>query len=68
MGRVLPYEIGEDTDVMHMELEDFYKEWDNSEHSNTYLNGCRQKLIQKVKEYHQNTIRTASNRKDRDSM
>ena len=53
VGRVLPDEIGEDTDVMHMELEDFYREWDNSEHSNTYLKECRQKLLEKVKEYHQ---------------
>ena len=53
MGLVLPHEIGEDTDVMHMELEDFYREWDNSEHSSTYLKECRQKLIEKVKEYHQ---------------
>ena len=53
VGRILPDEIGEDTNVMHMELEDFYKEWDGSEHSNTYLKECRQKLLEKVKEYRQ---------------
>ena len=48
----MPDEIGEDTDIMHKDMEDFYNEWDNSEHSNTYLKECRQKLIEKVKEYH----------------
>lgn len=52
VGRVLPDELGEDTDVVHMRLEDFYQQWeDGNEFSANYLQECRQQLIQKVEEY-----------------
>ena len=38
VGRVLPDELGEDTDVVHMRLEDFYQQWeDGDEYSANYL-------------------------------
>ncbi|MCG8624869.1 MAG: hypothetical protein MJE68_23080, partial [Proteobacteria bacterium] len=51
IGRDLPNEIGEDTDVMHMKLEDFYQQWDDGEYTQGYLLECRQQLIQKVEHY-----------------
>ena len=53
VGRILPDEIGEDTDVMHMKLEDFYQQWeDSNEYTHGYLLECRQQLMKKVKSYH----------------
>ena len=50
--RILPNEIGEDTDVVHMKLDDFYQQWeDGNEYSPNYLMGCRQQLMKKVEEY-----------------
>lgn len=51
VGRDLPDEIGEDTDVMHMKLEDFYQQWDNKEYTQGYLLECRQQLLRKVESY-----------------
>lgn len=42
IGRVLPDEIGEDTDVMHMKLEAY---------TPNYLKECRHLLMKKVEEY-----------------
>ena len=33
VGCDLPDEIGEDTDFMHMKLEDFYQQWDDREYT-----------------------------------
>lgn len=52
IGRVLPDEIGEDTDVVHMKLGDFYQKWgDTDEYSHGYLMECRKQLMMKVKHY-----------------
>lgn len=51
IGRVLPDEIGEDTDVMHMKLEDIYQQWDGCEYTPNYLKECRHLLMKKVEEY-----------------
>lgn len=51
VGRVLPDEIGEDTDVMQMKLEDVYQQWDDSKYTHKYLMECRQQLIKKIEEY-----------------
>lgn len=38
-------ELGEDTDIVHMRLEDFYQQWeDGNEYSANYLKECRQQL------------------------
>ena len=47
VGRILPDEFGEDTDVLHMKLEDFYQEWDeNAEYTHTYLLKCRKQQVE----------------------
>ena len=51
VGCDLPDEIGEDTDVMHMKLEDFYQQWDDRDYTHGYLLECRQQLIRKVESY-----------------
>ena len=52
VGRILPYGFGEDTDVLHMKLEDFYQGWEeNAEYSRNYLLECREQLVRKVESY-----------------
>ena len=52
VGRKLPDGFGEDTDVLHIKLEDFYQGWEeNAEYSCNYLLECRKQLVGKVESY-----------------